>query len=30
MQSYVVYALTLLFHDFWWENAIYDFLWESL
>jgi hypothetical protein len=30
MQSYEIYALTLLLHDFWWENPIYEFWWESL
>jgi hypothetical protein len=30
MQSYVISAPYLLFHDFWWENAMYEFWWESL
>jgi hypothetical protein len=30
MQSYVIFAFTLLVHDFWWENVVYEFWWESL
>jgi hypothetical protein len=30
MQSYVIYAFTLLVDDFWWKNVVYKFWWENV
>jgi hypothetical protein len=30
MQSYVIYAFTLLVHEFWWENVVFEFWWENV
>jgi hypothetical protein len=30
MQSYVIYAFTLLVRDFVWENGAYEFWWEII